>query len=67
MKRHVTIWKDKVMINDIGEEERVRWGERQPLVMMSWLRLSRARRGPGLSAAPGGWGAVDWVLAEGGL
>lgn len=29
MKRHVTIWKDKVIINDIGEEERVHWGERQ--------------------------------------
>jgi len=58
VKKHVKIWKDWVMINDIGEKERVHWGERQPqrkpLVMMSWLWLSRAWRGPGFSAAPGG-------------
>lgn len=54
------IWRDRIKINDIGEEERVHWGERQryrkPLLVMSWLWLSRAWRGLGLSTVLGGGG-----------
>lgn len=65
------IWRDRVKINDIGEEERVQWGERQryrkPLLVMSWLWLSRAWRGPGLSTVLGGGGRGLGFWWKGGL